>query len=79
MNLSDATLAAVMERRHFLCLAQDGGKPTWVMLSFGRLFAWKRGAWVPFTPTARDVTADDWKISAKGPRTSSPRRKLSST
>lgn len=79
MTLSDAALNASMERRHWVCRPDDDGKRvTWVLLAFGKVQRFRRGRPEPMVPTLAELTSDLWRISPRGPRTSSPRRKLRS-
>lgn len=74
MTLSDAALAAELERRQFICHPLEHGRVLWVVCAFGKMHEWRRGQWIPFVPTLALTHSEQWKVSPKGPRAAAPRR-----
>lgn len=75
MTISDAALAAGLERRHWLCLPRERSRPLWVLVAFGELQVRRgRRRFEPYAPTLAEMTSDLWRVSPRGPRTTLPRR-----
>lgn len=75
MTLSDAALAAGLERRHWLCLPGEHRRVTWVLVVLGQQYRLTRRGPIPLVPTLAEQTTEQWRVSVRGPRVSAPKRK----